>query len=363
MRRTKIVATIGPATTSEKTLLSLLRLGVNVFRFNLKYSPTEWHNQKIGLIRALSKKVKINVAIMIDIPSADFRIEIRDFDYVALSYLKTSKEVENLKGRLQKNKISAKVVAKIENGMAIKNLIPIINSADGIMVARGDLGREIPIEELAFFQKKIVDECRRGGKPVIVATEMLYSMINNPNPTRAEATDVANAVFDGTDAVMLSEETAVGKYPIEAVSIMGKILSFCENTGELRNVEIVAKTLTDAIAESAAKMTRDKLDKPIKAVVTFTRGGTTTRIMSRYRLAVPLIAICNDTQVLNQLCLSYGAIPYYKTFKNEVYTGEDPVFEELKNSNWLKKGDTIVIVHGDSWFGLGPANRLSVRTI
>jgi pyruvate kinase len=363
IRKTKIVATIGPATATDEIISELIKEGANLFRFNMKYSPNEWHNDKIAKIRKQAEKQKVSVGIIIDIPSNDFLIGINDFDYVALSYLKSAKDVVHLRERLKRRKINAKIIAKVENGMAMADLKNIILEADGLMVARGDLGRETPIEELAYLQKQIVDAARIAGKPVIVATEMLFSMTRNPTPTRAEATDVANAVFDGTDAVMLSEETALGQYPVEAVKVMAKITSFCETTGELRKIEIGAKTLIDALTQSAASMTSDALDKPIKAVVTFTRGGTTTKMMSRYRLRVPIIAISNDRKVLNQLCLSYGVIPYFKQFDSEAYATEDPIFDKLKSKGLFKEKDTIVVVHGDSWFGQGPANRLSIRTL
>jgi pyruvate kinase len=363
MRKTKIVATLGPATEKEETIVQLLKAGVNLFRFNMKYSPNSWHNDKIAKIRKNAVKLKINVGIIIDIPRNDFLIEIKDFDYIALSYLKSAKEVDELRKRVERRGINTKIIAKIENRQAMTDLSNIIRAADGLMVARGDLGRETPIEELAFLQKQIVDAARIAGKPVIVATEMLYSMTHHDKPTRAEATDVANAVFDGTDAVMLSEETAMGEFPVEAVKVMAKITSFCETTGELRSVDMRAKTLIDALTESAARMTSDRLDKPIKAVVTFTRGGTTTKMMARYRLAVPIIAISNDEKVLNQLCLSYSVIPFLKKFDDNQYKTEDPVFESLIQKGLLKSKDTIVVVHGDAWFGQGPANRLSIRTL
>jgi len=362
-RKTKIVATIGPATQEENIIGKLLDAGANLFRFNMKYSPNKWHNDRISSIRKLAAKRGLNVGIIMDIPRNDFKIEIVDFDYVALSYLKSAKDVVDLKKSLERRKINAKVIAKIENGKAMADLKNIIIEADGLMVARGDLGRETPIEELAFFQKTIVDAARIAGKPVIVATEMLYSMVKNPTPTRAEATDVANAVFDGTDAVMLSEETAMGEHPVEAVKVMAKIAKFCETTGELRQIKMQPKTLIDALADSAAKMTRDQLDKPIDAVVTFTRGGRTTKMLSRYRLSVPIIALSDDKKVLNQLCISYGAIPYYKKFETDHYTANDPVFKKLIEQGLLKKKSTIVVLHGDTWFGQGPANRLSINTL
>jgi len=359
MRRTKIVATLGPATAGEKEIMALLKAGVNLFRFNMKYSPPAWHNQRILMIRKNAAKLNLRVGIIVDIPSSDFKIEINDYDWVALSYLKSAKEILKLKKRLS----NVKVIAKIENGEAMDNLAEIVEASDGLMVARGDLGRETPIEELALFQKRIIDTGRLNGKPVIVATEMLYSMVKSNTPTRAEATDVANAVFDGTDALMLSEETALGDYPIEAVEVMAKIASFCENSGELRSIDLKAKSLVEALTESAARMVNDKLDKPIKAVLVFTRSGTTALMTSRYRLEVPAITLSNDEKVLNRLCLSFGVIPFFKKFNTEKYASEDPIFEEVKNYGLLKSGETILVIHGDAWFGQGPANRLSVVTL
>lgn len=363
MRKTKIVATVGPATEKEEIIGKLMDAGANMFRFNMKYSPNEWHNKRIALIRRQAKKRKIFAGVMVDIPRNDFAIEIEDYDFIALSYLKSASDVVELKNRLKRKGMEDKVIAKIENMTAMDNLAEIIEAADGIMVARGDLGRETPIEELAFFQKKIIDAARVAGKPVIVATEMLYSMITKDSPTRAEATDVANAVFDGTDGIMLSEETAMGKYPVEAVKVMNKIASFCESTGELRKLDLPPRNLTDALTASAAWISKSIIDKPIKSLVVFSRAGTTVKLVSRYRLVAPIIAICNDQKTLNRLNLCFGVIPYFKMFDTEKYEREDKFFDELIAKNLLKKGDQVMIIHGDMWYGQGPANRLSIRTV
>jgi pyruvate kinase len=162
---------------------------------------------------------------------------------------------------------------------------------------------------------------------------------------------------------MLSEETALGEFPTESVKMMARIASFCETTSELRKVELPVRTVVDTLTESAARMTGDDLEMPIKAVVTFTRSGATTKTMTRYRLPVPIVAICNDQKVINQLCLSYGVVPYYNKFKGELYATEDPIFESLIDSGFLKSKDTVAVIHGDLWFGRGMANRLSIRTL
>jgi pyruvate kinase len=361
MRRTKIVATVGPASEKEEVIIDLLKAGVNVFRFNMKYGEDGWHNSRIKIIRENAEKLKLRVAILVDVPSKDFKNQIEDFDWLALSYLKGKEDVVTLKKRFAGKGI--KVMAKIENAKAIQNLESIAKEADGLMVARGDLGRETPIEELAFFQKEIVNRARSFGKPVIVATEMLYSMTESPTPTRAEATDVANAVFDGTDALMLSEETALGKHPVEAVKVMDKIARFCENSIKVSTEVIKASNLTDILTETATKMISPEINNPARSIIVFTRGGTSAILMSRHRPRTPIIAISNNERVLNSLCLSFGVLPFFKKFDTEKYTSEDPIFDQIKKRGLLKSKDIVVIIHGDSWFGLGPANRLSIRTL
>lgn len=363
MRRSKIIATLGPASESPEMIENLIKIGVNLFRFNLKYSPKEWHNQKISLVRKMSVQLKASVGIVVDIPRADFATEINDFDYIALSYLKNADEVINLRKRMVKNGIDRKIIAKIENSSAIDNLNKIVKVSDGIMVARGDLGIETPIKELGFFQKKIIDMCRQNSKPVIVATEMLLSMTHSKTPTRAEATDVANAVFDGTDALMLSEETAVGNYPLEAVKTMMEIAEYCENTDELRKPELIPTNLTESLIEAAAKITRESHQKPIKAIVVFTQSGDSAKIIARYRLGVPVIAVSDDENVLKSLCLSFGVWPFYKKFNLKEFKDEDPVFSEIKQAKLIKNNEAVLVIHGNNWLQSGSTNHLSFRVI
>lgn len=359
MRRTKIIATLGPATEKEKVIKKLINGGVNFFRFNMKYNTEKWHAERIKIIRKISK----NVGIIVDIPRIDFALSLDDFDYIALSYLKTATEIVNLRVRFKrKYKKEIKVIAKIENQQALDNIEEIIDEADVIMVARGDLAKSVNFYELAYFQKTIIDKCRIHQKPVIVATEMLLSMTDNPEPTRAEATDVANAVFDGTDALMLSQETTIGKYPIETVKTMNEIAVFSENTDELRQVAIPSLSLSDKIIESATRLAAENSDK-IKAVVVFTKSGQTALKISATRLKMPLIAVSDNPNVIMHLNLSYGVIPYFKKFSDDKFSEEGNIFKELSGDFKWTKGDTLVIVHGNNWLQSDSINNISLKTI
>jgi pyruvate kinase len=360
MKNSKIIATLGPATENINTIEQLIENGSNFFRFNRKYSPVEWHQREIGLIRKLAKKLGRRVGVIIDIPRFDYATDITDYDYLALSYLKTADEVVGLKERLKRKKMNPSVIAKIENGTAMENLEKIVAVSDAVMVARGDLGKETPIEELAFFQKKIIDVCRQQHRPVIVATQMLLSMTENLTPTRAEATDVSNAVFDGTDALMLSEETAIGNNPIEAVKTMTKIAKFCESTGELRKTEIIADTLAEKLILVTTEIVRTSDKWPIKAIIVFTKSGNTARILSSYRLSIPVIAISDDEDVLSRLSLSYGVIPFFKKFDQIKFEDEDPVFAEIKQRKLIKTNDNLIVVHGSNWLKSGSINNISM---
>lgn len=363
IRKSKIVATLGPATEKEATIRTLMSAGVNFFRFNRKYSPVEWHIRAIKTIRKLSTKMSQRVGIIIDIPRADFAQDIEDYDYIALSYLRNHREIIQLKARLSRNNKNNKVIAKIENEDAVNDLENIVRVADAIMVARGDLGKEVPIKELGFLQKKIVDCARVHYKPVIVATQMLLSMVDNKTPTRAEATDVANAVFDGTDALMLSEETSIGHNPVEAVKTMAEITKYCESTNELRKVTLEVDSLSETLLRAAAEIVESSRDWPINAIVVFTKSGDTARFLSSYRLKIPIIAISDDKQVLGQMALSYGIQPFYKNFNSDKFHDEGAVFKEMKAKNILKAGDSIMLIHGNNWLISGSINGMTIVEI
>ena len=242
-RRTKIIATIGPASEKSSVLNQLIQAGVNVFRFNLKYSTIEKHSQIIDEIRKVASEQNKSVQIMIDLPNPSFLKGInlavnKKAEYIALSYLEQADEIMSFKKVIAEMKLSASVIAKIETKGALNYFEEILNEADVVMVARGDLGESIPIEKVPFAQKEIILFCKKADKMVIVATEMLLSMTSNKEPTRAEVSDVANAVIEGSSAVMLSEETSIGENPVQAVKTMSKVIYEAESWQKLGHLHI-----------------------------------------------------------------------------------------------------------------------------
>ncbi|MCK5475306.1 MAG: hypothetical protein KAI71_01840 [Candidatus Pacebacteria bacterium] len=242
-RKTKIIATIGPASESSVVLSKLIQAGVDIFRFNLKYSTIKKHSQTIDLIRKSASKQNKSVQILIDLPDFSFSEGInlavdKKVEYIAISYLKCADEIISFKQKAREVKLSANIVAKIETKGALNYFTEILDETDSVMVARGDLGESIPIEKVPFAQKEIILSCKKADKMVIVATEMLLSMTSDEEPTRAEVSDVANAVLEGADAVMLSEETSIGKNPVQAVEIMSKIIYEAESWQELGHLHI-----------------------------------------------------------------------------------------------------------------------------
>lgn len=232
-RKTKIVATIGPASMDNKVLSSLCRSGADIFRFNLKHGNREEHLRIISAARKVSKEQGRNIGILIDFPKYNSKIAYElaketSPEHIALSYISNSDEIEFAREKLKKENIKTNIISKIETESALKNFAAILNSSEALMVARGDLGRSVKVEYVPFVQKEIIQSCRKHKKFVIVATEMLFSMTKNKLPTRAEAGDVANAVIEGADAVMLSEETAIGHNPEATVVMMDKIVTEAE---------------------------------------------------------------------------------------------------------------------------------------
>lgn len=284
-------------------------------------------------------------------------------DFIALSFVSKAQDVIDVKEFLKENDgENIDVIAKIENRAGVNNLFKIMEVADGVMVARGDLGVEIPYEELPDVQKYIINQCRIYGKRVITATEMLESMIHNPRPTRAEISDVANAVYDGTSAVMLSGETAAGEYPVQSVSAMAKIVERAECNDEyLQNIENFAiKTSGEAISHAASFLAKDI---KAKAIVVCTRTGKTARMVSRFRPKIPVIGLTTDESAYYKLALNWGVLPV----KADEYNTVDILFYFAKlaalNSGLLKKGDKIVITGGDPKGKSGNTNLISVETI
>lgn len=267
-------------------------------------------------------------------------------DYVALSFVRELKDIQDLRSLIVKKGKNTKIIAKIERPEAIKNLRDIIKASDAIMVARGDLGIETEQEIVPLLQKRIIRLSNKYGKPVIVATQMLQSMIENPIATRAEVSDAANAVFDGTDALMLSNETAVGKYPVEAVQTLSKVASKVENFikqhEELRGDNIQGYDLhaSDATCLNGAKMA---LDVQAKMIVAISMSGYTAQNIAKHRLYIPIVTFTEDNKVRNQLALVWGLNQIYlDNIHLDKYTAE--VKEFLKAHKLVKKNDEVVIV-------------------
>jgi pyruvate kinase len=466
IKKTKIIATIGPASESPEIIEKLILDGVNLFRFNLKHNDFQWHKEGINRVNEIAERLGKRIGIFVDFQGPEVRIETpnaepievkedesifistdfienkksiklnpavvvsqleigdeafiddgdlemhiinkkgniveakvtRDYsikhrksmnvpgktfdmplfperdlatlkrihelniDFVALSFVRTAEDIFTLKNALKEARSTARVIAKIENARAIENIEEIVKAADGIMVARGDLGIEVPIRELAYWQKKIIDLCRKNCTPVIVATQMLQSMVNNYHPTRAEATDVSNAIYDGTDAVMLSEETAAGKYPLKVVKEMAKIASFCEHHGCIKEIPMEPKTLTEVLVNAAVKIVKTTEDFPIKAVVVFTESGNTARILARYRLSVPVIAVTDNEETSFSLSLSYGVTPLLRSFKEKSFDLSDSLFKNLVKQEIVDEGDHVLVIHGPNWISTGSTTNISIIT-
>ncbi len=471
--KTKIVATIGPATSSPEKIELLARAGVDVFRINFSHGTEGEHINTISSIKNIAEKLDFPIAILQDLQGPKIRLgkirngkaflengaefiltikniegdahiasitfpavindvspgevifindgliklkitkvdkeniytrvieggEISDHkgvnfpntrlsvpaitekdkcdlefglkhgvDLVALSFVKSPEEVEELRNLMKHYGRVVPIISKIEKWEAVENLEEIVDVSDGIMVARGDLGVEMPIEEVPVIQKKIISMCNKKGKPVITATQMLNSMIENPTPTRAEVTDIANAIFDGTDAVMLSNETAVGKYPLESVSVMRKVIKNTEKSSIFRkflkertdNEKLEESSVSEAIALSANKIAENI---KAKAIITATESGRTALLVSKYRPGVPVIALTPKIETLKYLTLKWGIIPVkVSTFKtvDEIL---QKATEIAKERRIVKSGDTVVITAGSHTGVSGSTDLLKVATI
>lgn len=272
-----------------------------------------------------------------------------DVDFIACSFVSNAQDLRDVKKYISKVNPSARVslIAKIENRSGVDNIEEICNECDGIMIGRGDMGVEIPFEELPDIQKKLITKCRLLGKRVITATEMLESMITNPRPTRAEISDVANAVYDGTSAIMLSGETAAGKYPVRTVETMARIAEQTEknihyNKRFLR-YDFKIKNIVDALSHSACAMA---MDVDAKCIVVCSLSGMTARMVSRFRPPMDIIGFTADEKTRRQLALSWGIIPV----KSEIYKSTDVLFYSAVNAAKkqlnLKSGDKVLITGG-----------------
>ncbi len=293
-----------------------------------------------------------------------FALEQR-VDYVAQSFVRRAADVLALRNLLAEHNATVPIVAKIEKREAIDAFDDILAVSDGIMVARGDLGVEVPAEDVPLHQKMIIRKARAAGVPVITATQMLQSMIENPRPTRAEASDVANAILDGTDAVMLSGETAVGRYPVAAVETMARIANTIERSLPYeewmhRGVLERATTATDAISQATCEIA---LELEAKAIITTTMSGHTARMVAKHRPRTPIVAVTPDPAVQRRLALVWGVesllIPAVTHTDEMVYQA----MEAIKKRGLVERGDLVILTAGVPLGGVGKTNMLQVRVV
>ena len=465
-KKTKIVATIGPATDSDTKIKQLIQAGVNVIRFNMKHADVAWHKENIKKVRKVANQLNARVGILVDLQGPEIRIAtfehedinlkkgesvlfstkqnghhvvnvpnglplkalsigdpllvddgINEFvitkkvengvyaraladltiqdhkgmnfpdkhidlpsltkgdlkrldmaaelgvDFVALSFCRSKKDLDKLRNEMEKRSLDAKIVSKIESREALNNIDEIIENSDVVMVARGDLGVEVPYEELAFWQKVLIDKCRKRNTTVIVATQMLESMKASPRPTRAEVTDVANAVLQGTDAVMLSGETASGKYPVEAVRAMNRIAKFNEGKTLPINRILTTEEDTELVVDAASNIIRSNHGPDIDAIIIFTDTGYTARVISSYRPQMPIIAITENEGSIGSLTLSYGVIPFHVKFPTGLFQMPEDIISKLVKKNLLKRGNIILVIHGEHWKKPGQTNTLALHRV
>lgn len=307
----------------------------------------------------------INAPILSDKDKADLAFGLEQgVDWIALSFVRTAHDVETVKRRIAAAGKDTPLIAKIEKFEALDNIDEIIAVADGIMVARGDLGVEIPLERVPRAQKMLIARTNAAAKPVITATQMLKSMVDSPRPTRAEVTDVANAIYDGTDAIMLSEETAVGRYPVKAVEVMSRValdvegsfdydawLGRCEDDSKL--------SFSAAVAHSAVEMARDIR---AAAIITCTTSGSTTRLVARYRPAQVLLAITPHQQTALRLALVHGARPVVVDLADDALEMERVAVATALQGGFVKPGQPVVITAGLPFQVAGTTNLIKVAT-
>lgn len=473
MRKTKIVATIGPASRNKETLIEMINAGMNVARLNFSHGDHQYHKETIELIKQVRKELGVPLAIMLDTKGPEIRtktlsagkvslkkgstftltsrdiegdntivsitysplpkevnvstkiliddgsielcvLETNDTDIIckvvrggslgekkginvpsvklSMPYLSDTDKADILFGiendidiiaaSFVRNKNDAielrkfvnyygghttKIISKIENIEGIDNFDDILKNSDGIMVARGDMGVEVDYTRLPGLQKRFIKKCYVSGKMVITATQMLESMIKHPTPTRAEITDVANAVFDGTSAVMLSGETAMGDYPVEAIKVMASIAEQAENDcfemnvyAKKRNYDLDSENMTNAVCDAACTTATDM---NAKAIIALTMGGDTARNVSKFRPFVPIIAATPEEKTFHQLSLSWGVYPVLSLYRKT----SDDLFRHAidcaKMLDLVAKKDTVVIVAGIPLDTPGNTNTLKVERV
>lgn len=307
------------------------------------------NNARLGSRKSVNVPgVHIELPALTDKDISNIKLAIEeDIDFIAHSFVRNKNDVKAVQDILNEYNSDIKIISKIENQEGVDNIDEIIEASYGIMIARGDLGIEVPIEKIPGIQRKIIRKCVIANKPVIVATQMLHTMIKNPRPTRAEVTDVANAIYYRTDALMLSGETASGKYPIESVKIMASIIEQAEKDKMHENDIILPlnenSSVTEFLARNAIKAT-ELLS--VKGIITDANTGKTARILSSHRGPNPVIAICNNEKLVRQLALSYGITPIYQHDKMNLREQYIKSLQMLLQKGFITKEDKIAYLGG-----------------
>lgn len=309
----------------------------------------------------LGSRKSVNVpGVRINLPSLTerdkqnilFAIENK-VDFIAHSFVRNKHDILDIQKILDEHKSSIKIISKIENQEGVDNIDEILEYTYGVMIARGDLGIEVAQEKIPGIQRRLIRKCVKAKKPVIVATQMLHTMIKNPRPTRAEVTDIANAIYYRTDALMLSGETAYGKYPVEAVRTMASIAKEAEKTKMSENdipIEISTNDLTSFLCNAAVE-TNTKLGT--KAIITDTYSGRTARYLAAYRGESPVLAICYHEQSTRELALSYGVFPIYQEGKGNTQQYFLEALQELLQNGWIEREDSVCYLSGSFGEGFG----------
>ena len=359
---------IGDVRSGDRVLLDdgLLELEV------LETTPTDIRSRVVTGGPLESHKGVSLLGVTLNLPSltdkdredAAFAIQ-QKVDYLALSFVRRAEDVSQLRDLLEQNQTSIPIIAKIEKREAVEAFEEIMEISDGAMVARGDLGVEAPAEEVPIYQKRIIRLANEVGKPVITATQMLSSMMDNPRPTRAEASDVANAILDGTDAVMLSGETAVGKYPVEAVRMMAKIALTTERTLPYKELlrEAVLEpfcTPTDAISQATCEIA---LELAAKAIISSTMSGHTARMVAKHRPATQIVAVTPSLETQRRLALVWGVYPLLVSEFAHTDQMIETAVQAALDEGLIEKGDIVVITAGVPLGGPGRTNMLKVHVV
>ena len=378
-RRTKIVCTLGPASNSPEVIEKMMVAGMDIARLNLAHGTLAEHARVIETVREISARLGLSTGILPDLPGLKYRKgsikEVfadhlrfaidQNCTFVALSFISSAGQVKEFKELLTEMKSDMPAIVKIEKPGGLQDADAILDVGEGIMVARGDLGLQINIEKVPLAQKLLIRKANNRGKPVITATQMLESMVKSPSPTRAEATDVANAVLDGTDAVMLSEETAIGKYPVEAVQMMVRIVLEAEPA--IPHEEILYHRWPDFVAEvndaTARAACRIAHQVGAKAIVTFTMGGSTSLRVSKYRPQQPIIAVTPSEIVRQRLSVAWGITPVIWPQSAYLEKAFDEASEIAVTTGLAKKGDLIIITAGLPLSVTGSTNLVKAQRI